>query len=184
MGILFNAKTKTKKGSATATGTGTQPEDIPDWLNHYFFVLHTIASHYPKVANAVTKKKYYTFIQDLPVLFPEPKLGDLIAKYLDKYPLTPYLDKREDFMKWHHFIHNKICEHYGYETLNYSDYIDRYQKKHHIVPLDISRLRGSPETEAERREYEARKMRYIKFGVCALILVFFISLYTIQYGRR
>jgi hypothetical protein len=175
-------KTNNKNISANANANGA--EDIPEWLNHYFFVLHTIASHYPKLANAVTKKKYYNFIHDLPILFPEPKLGDLIAKYLDKYPLTPYLDKREDFMKWHHFIHNKICEHYGYETLNYIDYIDKYQKKHHIIPLDLSRIRGSPETEAERREYEARKIRYIKFGVCGLFLVFFISLYTIQHGRR
>ena len=27
---------------------------------------------------------------------------------LDKYPVTPYLDSRDSFIKWVHFIHNKI----------------------------------------------------------------------------
>ena len=27
---------------------------------------------------------------------------------LDKYPVTPYLDSQEAFVKWVHFIHNKI----------------------------------------------------------------------------
>ena len=78
------------------------------WGPHYWFVLHTIANTYPLAPNDVTKKKYYDFIQNLPLLLPIEEIGNSFAKYLDKYPVTPYLDSRPSFMKWMHFIHNKI----------------------------------------------------------------------------
>ena len=37
------------------------------WGPHYWFVLHTIALSYPLSPNTTTKKKYYDFIQNLPV---------------------------------------------------------------------------------------------------------------------
>ncbi|MHA1988990.1 MAG: FAD-linked sulfhydryl oxidase [Promethearchaeota archaeon] len=78
------------------------------WGPHYWFTLHTIAMCYPLHPNEVTKKKYYDFIQNLPLFIPIQQIGDGFSKFLDKYPVTPYLDSRESFMKWMHFIHNKI----------------------------------------------------------------------------
>jgi hypothetical protein len=56
----------------------------------------------------VTKKKYYDLIQNLPLFIPIPEIGNSFSKFLDKYPVTPYLDSRPSFIKWMHFIHNKI----------------------------------------------------------------------------
>ena len=81
------------------------------WGPHYWFVLHTIANTYPLAPNDVTKKKYYDFIQNLPLLLPIEEIGNSFAKYLDKYPVTPYLDSRPSFIKWMHFIHNKCNTH-------------------------------------------------------------------------
>ena len=78
------------------------------WGPHYWFTLHTIAMCYPKNANEVTKKKYYDFIHNFPLFIPVEDIGNTFSKMLDKYPVTPYLDSRESFMKWVHFIHNKI----------------------------------------------------------------------------
>ena len=75
---------------------------------HYWFFLHTIALNYPIYPNAVTKKKYYDFIQNLPLFIPIEKHATDFSKLLDEYPLTPYLDSRESFVRWMHFIHNKI----------------------------------------------------------------------------
>lgn len=78
------------------------------WGPHYWFVLHTIAISYPLNPNDVTKKKYYDFIQNLPLFIPIEDIGNSFSKFIDKYPVTPYLDSRESFIKWMHFIHNKI----------------------------------------------------------------------------
>lgn len=80
----------------------------PDvWGPHYWFFLHTIAESYPENPNQVTKKKYYDLINNMPLFIPNDDLGDKFSKYLDKYPVSPYLSSRESFVRWMHFIHNK-----------------------------------------------------------------------------
>ena len=78
------------------------------WGPHYWFFLHTIAYHYPGTPTATTKRKYYDLIQNFPLFIPDQAMGNRFAEMLDKYPVTPYLDCRESFMRWVHFIHNKI----------------------------------------------------------------------------
>tara|TARA_B100001758_G_C18400670_1_gene608773 strand:- start:482 stop:910 length:429 start_codon:yes stop_codon:yes gene_type:complete len=77
------------------------------WGPHYWFFLHTIAESYPENPNQVTKKKYYDLINNMPLFIPNDDLGDKFSKYLDKYPVSPYLSSRESFVRWMHFIHNK-----------------------------------------------------------------------------
>ena len=40
------------------------------WGPHYWFVLHTIALQYPLHPTKIIKKKYYDFIQNLPLFIP------------------------------------------------------------------------------------------------------------------
>lgn len=78
------------------------------WGPYYWFVLHTIAITYPIKANDVAMKKYYEFIHNLPLFIPNTNIGNIFSKLLDNYPVKPYLNNRESFIKWMHFIHNKI----------------------------------------------------------------------------
>jgi hypothetical protein len=78
------------------------------WGPHYWFFLHTLAISYPLHPNAVTKKKYYEFIQNLPLFIPVNDISVEFEKMLELYPVTPYLDNRDSFVRWTHFIHNKI----------------------------------------------------------------------------
>jgi hypothetical protein len=78
------------------------------WGPHYWFFLHTLAMTYPHHPNAVTKKKYYEFIQNLPLFLPVEEISTTFSKLIEKYPITPYLDNRDSFVRWMHFIHNKI----------------------------------------------------------------------------
>ena len=77
------------------------------WGPHYWFFIHTVAESYPTNPNDVTKRKYYDFIQNIPLFIPVPEMGDKFSRLLDKYPVTPYLDSRDSFVRWAHFIHNK-----------------------------------------------------------------------------
>ena len=45
------------------------------WLPHLKFTLQTIAITYPARPNEVSRKKYYDFIQNLPVFFPLEPFG-------------------------------------------------------------------------------------------------------------
>jgi hypothetical protein len=114
------------------------------WGPHYWFFLHTVAMTYPIRPNAVTKKKYYEFIQNLPLFIPIENMSGEFSKLLDKYPVTPYLDNRESLIRWTHFIHNKI--NYQLEkpqiSLNefYVNYYEEY-KSQNVKMVEYYKLR-------------------------------------------
>ena len=96
------------------------------WGPHYWFFLHTLAMTYPHHPNSVTKKKYYEFIQNLPLFLPVEEISGEFSKLIDKYPVTPYLDNRDSFVRWMHFIHNKINEKLEKPQISLNDFFIKY----------------------------------------------------------
>jgi len=82
--------------------------DSKIWGPHYWIFLHTIALTYPLHPTTVVKKKYYDFVQNIPLFIPIKTMASNFSKLINEYPVTPYLDSRDAFVKWMHFIHNKI----------------------------------------------------------------------------
>ena len=114
------------------------------WGPHYWFFLHTLSITYPHHPNAVTKKKYYEFIQNLPIFLPVEEIAGKFSKLIDKYPVTPYLDNRDSFVRWMHFIHNKINEGLEKNPITLQDfYINYYNeyKSHDEKIAEFYRLR-------------------------------------------
>ena len=127
------------------------------WGPHYWFVLHTIALSYPISPNSITKKKYYDFIQNLPLFLPISEIGNSFSILLDKYPVTPYLDSRESFNKWMHFIHNKINIALGYQELTMDQAMTNYYQ--HYRPKQVL---------SNEQRYRREKMA---FGCFIVILI-------------
>ena len=100
------------------------------WGPHYWFFLHTLAMTYPHHPNAVTKKKYYEFIQNLPLFLPVEEISGEFSKLIDKYPITPYLDNRDSFVRWMHFIHNKINEKLEKPTISLNEFFVEYYNEY------------------------------------------------------
>lgn len=100
------------------------------WGPHYWFFLHTLAMTYPHHPNAVTKKKYYEFIQNLPLYLPVEEIAGDFSKLLDKYPVTPYLDNRDSFVRWMHFIHNKLNEKLEKPQISLNDFFVKYYNEY------------------------------------------------------
>jgi len=96
------------------------------WGPHYWFFLHTLAMTYPHHPNTLTKKKYYEFIQNLPLFLPVEEISGEFSKLIDKYPITPYLDNRDSFVRWMHFIHNKINEKLEKPKISLSEFFIKY----------------------------------------------------------
>jgi hypothetical protein len=103
------------------------------WGPHYWFFLHTVTMSYPLRPNAVTKKKYYEFIHNFPLFIPIEPMATFFSKLLVEYPVTPYLDTRDTFIRWMHFIHNKINEHLEKPKISlnqfYINYYEEYKPK-------------------------------------------------------
>lgn len=108
------------------------------WGPHYWFFLHTIAESYPKTPNDVTKKKYYDFIHNMPLFIPIEEMGNKFSEMLDKYPVSPYLDNRDSFVRWVHFIHNKFNVMLGKEEMSLPKALDEYRKAYLPKPVYIS----------------------------------------------
>lgn len=107
--------------------------DSTVWGPHFWFMLHTISLTYPHHPNAVIKKKYYDFIQNLPIFLPDKTSSENFIQLLDLYPITPYLDSRESLIKWMHFIHNKTNEVLKKKKISidefYVNYYNEYKPK-------------------------------------------------------
>ena len=105
------------------------------WGPHYWFFLHTIAVTYPHHPNAVTKKKYYDLIQNLHIFLPIDKIANEFSELLEQYPITPYLDNRESFVRWTWFIHNKINEKLEKPKITLEEFYKQYYENY--KPNDV-----------------------------------------------
>jgi hypothetical protein len=57
-------------------------------------------------------------------------MGNFFSNLLDTYPVTPYLDSKEAFIKWMYFIHNRVNKELEYEQISLSESLERYYKEY------------------------------------------------------
>ena len=134
------------------------------WGPHFWFFLHTIAHSYPIHPNEVTKRKYYDTIQNMPLFIPVSDIGDRFSGLLDKYPVSPYLGSRESFVRWVHFIHNKINVILGKDEMSLLESIDAYFAQYKPRPFVLSDKLGIP--------------KHYLYGILILICCVLIYLYS------
>ena len=130
------------------------------WLPKLEFILQTISITYPKTPNTVTKKKYYEFIQNLPIFIPVYPFGKNFIKLLNKYPVTPYLDSREAFMRWVHYIFNKIDKQLEIPEKTFYESLDKYYDEY--KPKEL------------RKQEQTRLREKYYYFVVSLIVIFSI----------
>jgi hypothetical protein len=115
------------------------------WGPHYWFFLHTIAMSYPVHPNAVTKKKYYDFVQNIPLFIPVESMAGEFSKLLDQYPVQPYLDNKESFIRWMWFIHNKINKKLEKPQISLNEFYVKYYEEYKPINEKMSeyyKIRG------------------------------------------
>lgn len=133
------------------------------WGPHYWFVLFTIAITYPIYPNDVSKKKYYDFIQNLPLFIPNEKFSNDFINVLDKFPVTPYLDSRESFIRWVHFIHNQINIKLNKPILSLEEAMEKYYLNYIPKPtLDINYIK------------KKKKYIYLIFIIILLFIIYYL----------
>jgi hypothetical protein len=111
----------------------------PDvWGPHYWFFLHSVAESYPTTPNATTKRKYYDLIQNFPLFIPIQEMGNKFSELIDKYPVSPYLDTRDSFVRWVHFIHNKLNHLLGKEEISFLMSLEKYRNEYKPKTIFLS----------------------------------------------
>lgn len=135
------------------------------WGPHYWFVLHTIALSYPVKPNETMRKKYYDFYQNLPMFIPIQEMGNNLSKFLDKYPVTPYLESRQSLVRWTNFIHNKINNALGKETMTLEETMTAYYE--HYKPKEVKNM-----------EDRRRREKLVLIGSIVIVIALAGYLYT------
>jgi hypothetical protein len=135
------------------------------WGPHYWFFLHTVAMCYPHRPNTITKKKYYEFIHNIPMFIPVETMATYFSQLLDQYPVSPYLDSRDAFIRWMHFIHNKINQRLEKPNISLSKFYELYYEQY--KPNDL-----------KMREYYKMRSKIIYFVIIALFVGAIFYLYN------
>jgi len=131
----------------------------PDiWMPQFQFTLQTMSLMYPQHPNDVTKKKYYDTIHNIPLFLPQKPLGAEFSKLLDEFPVTPYLSSRESFMRWIHFIINKINISMEWEQMDFYDSLEKYYDAY------------KPKELVEKENFKRRK-QYVLIGVTGFLIL-------------
>jgi len=135
------------------------------WGPHYWFFLHTVAMCYPHRPNTITKKKYYEFIHNIPMFIPVESMATYFSQLLDQYPVSPYLDSRDAFIRWMHFIHNKINQRLEKPNISLSKFYEYYYEQY--KPNDL-----------KMREYYKMRGKIIYFVIVAIVVGTIFYLYN------
>ena len=135
------------------------------WGPFYWFVFHTIALTYPTNPNETIKKKYYDFIHNIPLFLPVQTIGNNFSVLLDKYPVTPYLDSQSSFVKWMHFIHNKINVSLDKPEVTMDEAMVTYSE--HYKPKAV-----------KEKEQRKRREKYVFLGFIIIFIALTIFLYN------
>lgn len=115
----------------------------PDiWLPNFWFFLRTMAHTYPDNPNVIIKRKYYDFIQNLPLFIPHNEWRKTFSHILDSFPVSPYLANRDSFFFWIHFVENRINRNMGKEERTLLEHMDMYYREYLPKEVIISKKFG------------------------------------------
>jgi hypothetical protein len=112
------------------------------WGPPLWHTLFTFALAYPQQPNAITKRKYYDFIQNLPLFLPNAEIRKNFGALIDEYPVQPYLKTRDSFVHWVHFIHNRVNKMTGRPEITLYEAMDRYYAQYKTPSIALSEKWG------------------------------------------
>lgn len=138
--------------------------DADIWGSSYWFFIHTLTFTYPNNPTTRIKKKYYDFLNNFYLFIPNKQMSIYYEQMLIEYPIKPYLDKKEDLIKWGWYIHNKFNQKLNKPILSlsdlYSNYYNIYYNKTNAV--------------IKYRKYMIYIKQFIFFASCLIILYIYI----------
>jgi hypothetical protein len=78
------------------------------WGPPFWLTIHITALAYAKKPSYAEKKAAKEFFESLQFILPCPICREHLKDHLQKFPITPHLDRREDLFKWTVMLHNEV----------------------------------------------------------------------------
>jgi len=78
------------------------------WGPLFWHTIHITALGYPNSPTYAEKRAAKEFYESLALLIPCPVCREHYQTHLQKMPLTPHLDRRDDLFKWTVQLHNEV----------------------------------------------------------------------------
>jgi hypothetical protein len=100
------------------------------------------------------------------MFIPIENMASYFSQLLDQYPVSPYLDSRDAFIRWMHFIHNKINQRLEKPSISLSKFYEYYYEQY--KPNDL-----------KMREYYRMKSKVIY----VVLLIVFIGVICYLYDK-
>jgi len=98
------------------------------WGPFFWHTIHITALGFPAEPSYGHKKAARDFYESLKFLIPCPVCRDHYVQHMDKYPITPHLDRRSDLFKWTVLLHNEVNKSLGKETFTENQVIKGYAR--------------------------------------------------------
>lgn len=98
------------------------------WGPLFWHTIHITALGYPANPTYGHKKAAKEFYESLAFLVPCPVCREHYETHLQKNPLTPHLDRRDDLFRWTVNLHNEVNKTLGKPRLLESEVIYYYRR--------------------------------------------------------
>jgi hypothetical protein len=90
--------------------------------------MHIIALSYPANPSYAHKRAAKEFFESLSHLIPCPKCREHYQTHLQKYPISPHLDRRDDIFRWTVNVHNEVNKSLGRPPVSEMESINFYRR--------------------------------------------------------
>ena len=104
------------------------------WVRHYWFVALTVCLSYPIHPDENIKKQYYELYQNIFLYLPANDDIRPYYSYIERFPITPYLDSHDALLKWLFFVRNQITDSLGMERQTRHSLMKEYYDEY--IPRD------------------------------------------------
>jgi hypothetical protein len=98
------------------------------WGPFFWHTLHIIALSYPAQPSYAHKRAAKDFIEGFAHLIPCPKCREHYQTHLQKYPISPHLDRRDDLFRWTVNVHNEVNKSLGRPIVSEIESINFYRR--------------------------------------------------------
>lgn len=96
------------------------------WGPMFWHVLHVVALSYPSNPTYAQKRAAKEFYESMAELIPCPICREHYKQHIQKLPLSPHLDRRDDLFRWTVEVHNEVNKLLGKPMVTEAESIKYY----------------------------------------------------------
>lgn len=104
------------------------------WGPYLWYILHIISFNYPKNPSYADKRIYHDFYVNFKDLIPCQNCRRHYNQHLHRHPIGPFLDSRQDLVKWVIQMHNVVNISLGKPTMTVQEVLMAYQMSSYAPP--------------------------------------------------